>query len=103
LGVRDANATQVRAARKSFPDLDAYGIYWDDVVQRFFYRLIENKRQKILEAPIKLMPANDPAPRARMGDANEQKYTNFYSVEHYGQRTTAVSGELAARRKRESH
>lgn len=47
--------------------------------------------------------ANDPALRARMGEANKQKYANFYTVEHYGQRMAAVFDELVARQKRASH
>jgi glycosyltransferase involved in cell wall biosynthesis len=47
--------------------------------------------------------ANDPALRARMGEANKQKYANFYTVEHYGQRMAAVFDELLARRKPASH
>jgi glycosyltransferase involved in cell wall biosynthesis len=46
--------------------------------------------------------ANDPALRSRMGEANKQKYANFYTVEHYGQRMTAVFDELLTRRKRGS-
>jgi len=44
--------------------------------------------------------AKDPGLRARMGEANRQKYANFYTVEHYGQRVAAVFDELLSRRKR---
>lgn len=47
--------------------------------------------------------ANDPALRSRMGEANRQKYANFYTIEHYGQRMAGVFDELLARRKRNSH
>lgn len=47
--------------------------------------------------------ARDPALRARMGEANRQKYADFYTVEHYGRRMAAVFDELLARRKRENH
>jgi glycosyltransferase involved in cell wall biosynthesis len=43
--------------------------------------------------------ANDPALRARMSEANKQKYADFYTVEHYGQRMAAVFDELLSRRK----
>ena len=42
--------------------------------------------------------AGDPALRARMGEANRQKYANFYTVECYGQRMAAVFDELVKRR-----
>ena len=44
--------------------------------------------------------AGDPALRARMGEANRQKYASYYTVEHYGQRMAAVFDELLARRQR---
>jgi glycosyltransferase involved in cell wall biosynthesis len=44
--------------------------------------------------------AVDPVLRARIGEANRQKYANFYTIEHYGQRMAAVFDELLARRKR---
>ena len=48
----EAKATQVKAALNLVPDLDALGVYWDDLEQRFFYRQIEGKTSKIREAPI---------------------------------------------------
>jgi glycosyltransferase involved in cell wall biosynthesis len=42
--------------------------------------------------------ANDPALRARMREANRQKYANFYTIEHYGQRMVSVFEELLGRR-----
>lgn len=47
--------------------------------------------------------ANEPALRARMSEANKQKYTSYYTVEHYGQRMAAVFDELLSRQKRDSH
>jgi len=47
--------------------------------------------------------ANDPSLRARMSEANKQKYANFYTIEHYGQRMAAVFDELVARKKRVDH
>jgi glycosyltransferase involved in cell wall biosynthesis len=41
--------------------------------------------------------AHDPALRARMGEANKQKYANYYTIEHYGQRMAAVFDELLTR------
>jgi glycosyltransferase involved in cell wall biosynthesis len=44
--------------------------------------------------------ANDPALRARMGEANKQKYASGFTIEHYGQRMASVFDELMSRRKR---
>jgi colanic acid/amylovoran biosynthesis glycosyltransferase len=44
--------------------------------------------------------ANDPSLRARMSEANKQKYANYYTVEHYGQRMADVFDELVARNRR---
>jgi len=46
--------------------------------------------------------ANDPALRARMSEANKQKYANYYTIEHYGQRMAAVFDELVARHRQTS-
>jgi glycosyltransferase involved in cell wall biosynthesis len=43
--------------------------------------------------------ANDPVLRARMSEANKQKYASYYTIEHYGQRMAAVFDELLSRRK----
>jgi type I restriction enzyme M protein len=51
-----AKATQVRAALQLVPDLDALGVYWDDIEQRFLYRRIEGKRSTIQDAPISKIP-----------------------------------------------
>lgn len=51
-----AKANQVRSALQLIPNLDAIGIYWDNVEQRFFFREIENKTHLIREAPISKMP-----------------------------------------------
>ncbi len=51
-----AKATQVRAALQLIPDLDALGVYWDDIEQRFLYRRIEGKRSIIQDAPISKIP-----------------------------------------------
>ena len=45
--------------------------------------------------------ANDPVLRTRMGEVNKQKYANFYTVEHYGQRVAAVFDELLQRREQQ--
>jgi len=34
-----------------------------------------------------------------VSEANKQKYADFYTVEHYGQRMAAVFDELLSRRK----
>jgi type I restriction enzyme M protein len=52
-----AKATQVRAALQLVPDLDTLGVYWDNVEQRLFYRVIEGKRSTIYDAPISKIPA----------------------------------------------
>jgi glycosyltransferase involved in cell wall biosynthesis len=46
--------------------------------------------------------ANDRALRARMGEANKQKYVDFYTVEHYGQRMATVFDELLTRQRQAS-
>ena len=38
------------------PNMDAMGVYWDDVEQRFFYRELEGAHAIIREAPISKMP-----------------------------------------------
>jgi type I restriction enzyme M protein len=52
----EAKATQVRAALQLVPNLETLGVYWDDVEQRFFYRLVEGRRSTIREAPISKIP-----------------------------------------------
>jgi glycosyltransferase involved in cell wall biosynthesis len=39
----------------------------------------------------------DPALRRRMGAANREKFTNYYTYEHYGQRMVAVFEQLGRR------
>ena len=51
-----AKATQVRAALQLVPDMDTLGVYWDDVEQRFFYRVIDGKKSSIRDAPISKIP-----------------------------------------------
>ena len=61
----------------------------------------EQDAQDLAEKIVTL--TNDPALRARMGEANRQKYASFYTVEHYGQRMAAVFDELLSRQKRGGH
>lgn len=49
-------ATQVRGALNQVQNLTALGVYWDDIEQRFFYRDIQNKTVRIMEAPINKIP-----------------------------------------------
>ena len=51
-----AKATQVRSALQLVPDMDALGVYWDDIEQRFFYKTIEGRQSSIHEAPISKIP-----------------------------------------------
>jgi len=51
-----AKANQVRSALHLVPDMDALGVYWDDIEQRFFFRQIEKKKSVIKEAPISKIP-----------------------------------------------
>lgn len=51
-----AKATQVRAALSLVPGIGTLGVYWDDVEQRFFYRVVEGNRQSIHDAPISKIP-----------------------------------------------
>lgn len=52
----DAIDTQLKPALSLLPDMNALGVYWDDVEQRFFYREMEGSRAKIREAPISKIP-----------------------------------------------
>ena len=52
----DAKATQVKSALNLAPDIEALGVYWDDLEQRFFYRTIEGRRSVVREAPISKIP-----------------------------------------------
>jgi glycosyltransferase involved in cell wall biosynthesis len=58
----------------------------------------EQDAQDLAEKIVTL--ANDPARRARMSEANKQKYASYYTIEHYGQRMAAVFDELVARQER---
>jgi len=51
-----AKATQVRSALRLVPHIDTLGVYWDDIEQRFFYRVIEGRKETIHEAPISKIP-----------------------------------------------
>lgn len=48
--------SQLKPALSMLPDMNAMGVYWDDVEQRFFYRQLENNFATIREAPISKMP-----------------------------------------------
>lgn len=56
LSAESAKANQVRSALQLVPDMDALGVYWDDVEQRFFYRKVEGNRSGVHEAPISKIP-----------------------------------------------
>jgi glycosyltransferase involved in cell wall biosynthesis len=71
----------------------------EDCVNGLF--VAEQDANDLAEKIVKL--ANDPSLRARMSEANKQKYASTYTVEHYGQRMAAVFDELVARRGQTSH
>ena len=48
--------TQLKPALSLLPDMNALGVYWDDVEQRFFYRELEGSLATIREAPISKIP-----------------------------------------------
>ena len=52
----DALKWQLKPALSLLPDLNAMGVYWDDVEQRFLYREVEGSFATIREAPISKMP-----------------------------------------------
>ena len=53
---QDALDWQLKPALSLLPDLNAMGVYWDDVEQRFLYRELEGTLAIIREAPISKMP-----------------------------------------------
>ena len=53
---KSAVNSQLKPALSLLPDMNALGVYWDDVEQRFFYRELEGSRATIREAPISKMP-----------------------------------------------
>ena len=48
--------SQLKPALSLLPDMNALGVYWDDMEQRFFYRELEGTLATIREAPISKMP-----------------------------------------------
>lgn len=48
--------SQLKPALSLLPDMNALGVYWDDVEQRFFYRELEGSLATIREAPISKIP-----------------------------------------------
>ena len=53
---KSAINTQLKPALSLLPDMNALGVYWDDVEQRFFYRELEGSLATIREAPISKLP-----------------------------------------------
>ena len=53
---KSAIDSQLKPALSLLPDMNALGVYWDDVEQRFFYRELEGTRTTIREAPISKIP-----------------------------------------------
>ena len=53
---KSAVDSQLKPALSLLPDMNALGVYWDDVEQRFFYRELEGSLATIREAPISKMP-----------------------------------------------
>lgn len=52
----EARRTQVYPALSFLPDIAAYGVYWDDVEQRLFYRTLEGTNTTTHEYPIAALP-----------------------------------------------
>ena len=48
--------SQLKPALSLLPDMNAIGVYWDDVEQRFFFRELQGSIATIREAPISKMP-----------------------------------------------
>ena len=53
---KSAIDSQLKPALSLLPDMNALGVYWDDVEQRFFYREMEGSLATIREAPISKIP-----------------------------------------------
>lgn len=51
-----AKQTQVYPALDFLHDISAYGVYWDDVEQRLFYRTLDGTKTKTHETTIALLP-----------------------------------------------
>lgn len=51
-----AKRTQVYPAMDFLQDISAYGVYWDDVEQRLYYRTLHGTRTTPHEAPIAVLP-----------------------------------------------
>ena len=52
----EARRTQVYPALSFLPDISAYGIYWDDVEQRLFYRTLDGTTTTTHEYPVAVLP-----------------------------------------------
>jgi|GEM_PF-568898 len=52
-----AKETQVKPAMDFLPDLSVFGIYWDDVEQRLFYKVVTKLKTKTHETAVALLPA----------------------------------------------
>ena len=53
---KSAIDTQLKPALSLLPDMNALGVYWDDLEQRFFYREMAGSLATIREAPISKIP-----------------------------------------------
>ncbi len=51
-----AKQTQVYPALDFLQDISAYGVYWDDVEQRLFYRSLEGTKTRTHEIPLAIIP-----------------------------------------------
>ncbi len=48
--------TQVKPALNWLSDLRSVALYWDDIEQKVFYKLIKENKQRIIEAPLAYLP-----------------------------------------------
>ena len=54
---KQAKQTQVKPAMDFLPDLSVFGLYWDDVEQRLFYKVVTGTKTKTHETAAAVLPA----------------------------------------------
>ncbi|MGK7954557.1 MAG: class I SAM-dependent DNA methyltransferase [Crocosphaera sp.] len=52
----EVKETQVKPALNWLSDLRSVALYWDDIEQKVFYKLIQENKQRIIEAPLAYLP-----------------------------------------------
>ncbi len=76
-----AKATQVTSALRLVPHLETLGVYWDDIEQRFFFKTIDGKHERINQAPISKIPIwGDSVGSVRLTYADLDTATNLLPV-----------------------